>query len=638
MRFTFATAIVRPAVRRLTASIVALAVGGAMIAGCMAEQTPAVTIRAFLLDWENGRYSSAATLTDGDRDTVAGKLRDASRRLDAAAMHFQLRPMTQHDDTAVSKFHASVDLGENGPPWEYDGSMRLHLVHGEWKIAWAPSVIHPRLGNGERFAVVTDVPERAAIRDDRGRPLVRQTPVAIVGVYPSKLDDAERTTAAVGELTGLDSGRLLGTVRSAPPKTFTPLITLQAHRYKQLRAKLHDIPGLRVHFGKAPYTPRYAAGLIGAVGTATTETLRRVGEPYQAGDSVGMSGLQLAFQRRLAGTPTTKVITVNRQGDQADVLKTWPGTASHPVDTTIDANAQYAAEYALAGRHHVSLVALDASTGRIRAVAARPSVTKRALKGKYAPFTGKYPPAEAFTIVSTDALVGKGLRAGGTIPCPDQRTVGGKQFRNPGAAPSQAGTAPTFTQVFGTACDTAFAGLSRKLGRGDLKAAAGQYGVGGSWNLPLPVYNGKLPEPDSDYDRAAQTLGEGGVMMSPLGMSLVGAAVQSGVWRAPTLVTDPRPANRSVGPVPLRPDRVSVLRDLMGKAVRDGALKRLDLPGQHVHGQAGVSTVRHHQVMTFIGYRDKVALAVVADAPRAATKNLAVAAAAKFFGKYRHGG
>ena len=637
MHLISATTTVRSVVRRMTASVVALAAGGGMIAGCMAEQTPAVTIRAFLLDWENGRYAAAAALTDGDRADVAGKLRDASRRLDAAAMHFQLRPLTQHDDTAVSKFHASVDLGKNGPPWEYEGSMRLHLVDGEWKVAWAPSVIHPRLSDGERFAVVTDVPERAEIRDDKGRPLVRQTPVAIVGVYPSKLDDPARTTSAVAELTGLDAGRLLGTVRSAPPKTFTPLVTLQARRYKDLRAKLHDIPGLRIHFGNAPYTARYAAGLIGSVGTATTETLRRVGEPYQAGDSVGMSGLQLAFQRRLAGTPTTKVITVNQQGDQDDVLKTWTGTASSPVSTTIDAKAQYAAEYALAGRHHVSLVALDASTGQIRAVAARPSVTKRALQGKYAPFTGKYPPAEAFTVISTDALIGKGVHGGETIPCPDQRTVGGKQFRNPGSAPSQVGTTPTFTQVFGTACDTAFAGLSRKLGRDDLKNAAGQYGVDGSWNLPVPVYNGKIPTPGSDSDQAAQTLGEGGIMMSPLGMALVGAAVQSGTWRPPTLVTDPRPARRAVNPVTLRPERVSALRALMRTAVRNGALQPLKLPEQDIHGQAGASTVHHHQVMTFIGYRDDLALAVVADAPRTTTTNLAVDTAAKFFGEYRPG-
>jgi cell division protein FtsI/penicillin-binding protein 2 len=625
------------ATRRVIASVVALAAGGGMIAGCMADETPSVTIRSFLLDWENGRYDQAAALTDGDRTTVTNALRDASRQLDAASVHFQLRPMTQNGQTAESGFHASVDLGENGPPWEYDGHIRLRVMGGVWKVVWEPSVVHPRLSDGERFAVVTQVPKRAEIRDDKGRPLVRQTPIAIIGVYPSQLKDPSSTTSQVAALTGLDAGRLLGTVRSAPPKTFTPLVTLQAARYKQIRSRLRAIPGLRVHLGKSPYTAKYAAGLIGSVGTATNETLRRVGAPYQAGDSVGMSGLQVAFQRRLAGTPTTKVITVNRQGDQVEELQTWPGTTSQPITTTIDEKAQYAAEYSLAGLHNVTLVALDASSGQIRAVAARPSVTKRALRGKYSPFTGKYAPGEAFTIVSTDALIGRGINGTDTIPCPDQRTVGGKQFRNSSAGATEVGTTPNFTQVFGTGCDTAFAGLSRKLGDKDLANSAAQYGVGGNWNLPVSTYTGHIPSVESDSDRAAQTLGQGGVLMSPLGMALIGGAVSSGTWRPPQLVTTPQSTRHPENPVSMNPDHMTALRNLMRTAVRSGTLQELNLPGQEIHGQSGATTQDGHQVMTFIGYRKNLALAVVADAPQSAPSNAAVSTAAKFFRTYTDG-
>lgn len=629
--------------RRTAAAVLALATGGGMIAACGADATPSVTIRSFLLDWEAGRYASAAALTDGDQTAVAGALRDVSRQLDAAAMHFQLRPMKQNGQTATSGFHASVDLGENGPPWEYDGRMRLRVTGGQWKIVWEPSLIHPRLSDGERFAVVTEVPKRAEIQDDKGRPLVRQTPVAIVGVYPSKLTDPARTTSAVAELTGLDPALLLGTVRSAPPKTFTPLVTLRAERYKQIRTQLRQIPGLRFKLGRAPYTARYAAGLIGTVGTATKETLRRVGAPYEAGDSVGLSGLQVAFQRRLAGTPATKVITVNRQGDQVEELKTWNGTTSSPVTTTIDATAQRAAEFALAGMHGASLVAVDATTGNIRAVASRPSITRKALNGKYAPFTGKYTPGEAFTIVSTDALIGTGLRGGATIPCPPARTVGGRHFRNSAADTAQVGTTPTFTQVFGTVCDTAFAGLSRKLGAGDIAGAATQYGIGGNWNLPLPAYTGNVPRTDGDADddaeRAAQTLGQGGITMSPLGMATVAGAVSSGTWRPPQLITGATSARHPVNPIGLKADHVTALRALMRTAVVHGALRELNLPGPAIYGQAGAATQHGHPVMTFIGYRDNLALAVVTSdrTPVGMPPNTAAGTAAKFFRAYPAG-
>lgn len=607
-----------------------MTIGGGLIAGCIAEPSPASTIRGFLLNWENGKYEAAAKLTDGDPTAVATALRDSQRHLDAAAIRFQLGTMDRHDDTATTAFHAQVDLGENGPPWEYDGTMRLRQAGTNWKVVWEPSVIHPKLSDGERLAVITKVPERAQIRGEKGKPLVKRISVALVGVYPSQLTDPARTASAVARLTGLDAERLVGRVRAAPPKTFTPLVTLRAKTYQRIKSKLRTVPGLHVQLGKAPYTAKYAAGVIGTVGTATRDTLRAVGAPYQAGDSVGLSGLQVSYQRKLAGTPTTKVITVNSHGDKVDVLATWRGTRSKPVTTTLDDRTQRAAEYALAGQRRASLVAVEADTGKIRATAARPSITKSALRGKYAPFTGKYTPGGTFKVVSTDALLGTGLRVNSKVPCPQRRTVGGTTFRDQQVR--RYVEAPRFTQVFGSGCDTAFAGLSRKLSSETLPKAAERYGIDGKWRLPVPAYTGEVPTADDDSTRAAQTIGRGGITMSPLGMALVAGAVKSGTWRPPTLVTAPRSTRQPAKPIALPRERVAALRNLTRTTVQSGSLAALNTPGPPVHGQVGVAPRGGHQVMSFIGYRGKLAVAVVVDTRRATGPNAAASIAKRFFG------
>ena len=89
--------------------------------------------------------------------------------------------------------------------------------------------------------------------------------------------------------------------------------------------------------------------MVGTVGPITAEELHHLGPPYDASSVVGQTGLEQAYERRLAGTPTTRVVVLNSAGATTATLKSFPGTRAGRSQTSIDPTVQRAAEAALAG-------------------------------------------------------------------------------------------------------------------------------------------------------------------------------------------------------------------------------------------------------------------------------------------------
>ncbi len=155
---------------------------------------------------------------------------------------------------------------------------------------------------------MTETPQRAYIQDSKGRSLTKKTKVEIFGVLPGQLPEADATLDRLSKITHLDKDRVLGRVRSAPPQAFLPLVTLQLPAQAGEAAQLLQVPGVQARSGYLPIAPAAAGDVIGELGPATAVLLQQVGAPYQPGDTIGVSGLQVLDQRRLAGTPTVKVV------------------------------------------------------------------------------------------------------------------------------------------------------------------------------------------------------------------------------------------------------------------------------------------------------------------------------------------
>ncbi len=423
----------------------AAVVGGLLVAsigtGCFAEPSAMPTVRDFLIAWQIQNYAAAAKHTTGDPAAVAAALSHVREQLDAASMRLGLRRVTRNGDEADAAFEVNVDLGENGEPWNYSGQLHLKRIGGVWKVQWNPSVINPKLVDGDRLAVITESQARAPVEDAGGNSLLRMVDADIVGVVPEELRDRDRTLTMLAKKTKLDAERLNGRVGSAQPKEFLPLLTLQLPNHRTLAAQLRQIEGLRFKRVKLQIAPKMARELVGALGPATAQRLQQVGAPYQPGDTIGVTGLQLLYQRRMAGIPAVKVVATDAQGRRPPVpLAEWRGTPSEPVRTTLEQRYQIAAEQALSRlKVPASLVAVNAPTGRILAVANHGTRENLA-------FEGHYPPGMTFSIVTTEPLLQKGQQLGAPAPCRATTEVGDTVVRNQGPARAKATFQMDFAQ------------------------------------------------------------------------------------------------------------------------------------------------------------------------------------------------
>lgn len=598
---------------------VAVVILGVIAAGLLSRRAPdtsaETTVQSFLLDWEQGDYGEAAQLTTGHPAVVADALRAAYNQLDAAALDLSIGRITQSGDTAHAQFGASIDLGTGGASWNYTGRFTLHWTSSAWKVWWSPSVIVPGLSAGTRLAVRTTVPPRALVLDSAGQPLQPSSTAYVVGVRPDRLADPEATADGMARVTGLDSQQVLDQIRAAPQAPFADLLTLDPHSYAQLDRRLRDVPGLIVHRVRRRLFDSIASDVVGSVGTENSPQFRQNGIAYQPGDTTGLSGLQQYYQRRLVGSPSTEVIIEGSSGRLVSVLHKWSGPAGLPVRTTLSSGAQVAANQAL-GRtgDAAAIVAVQASTGKVLAVASRASRGHRVASPS--PLAGRYPPGQAFTIVSAAALLGTGLPATAPVPCTTASDVGGETFINDPPARGLGGQ-PPFSADFARGCGTAFAGLSRRLSPAGLSRAAAEFGLGSSWRLPLPGFAGLMPVPATDAELAADTMGAGDIRVSPLDMALIAAQVDSGQWHDPSLVTSPAdpadPATSSKSAVSAQV--MTTLRTLMRATVQTGAARQADLSGLPVYGQAGQARFslsrEQAQASWFVGFRGNVAFAVL---------------------------
>lgn len=277
-----------------------------------------------------------------------------------------------------------------------------------------------------------------------------------------------------------------------------------------------------------------------------------------------------------------------------------------PVRTTLDARWQAAAERALerADAKNAALVALRIDDGEILAVANSPAAGfNRAVSGTYAP-------GSTWKIVTSSALLLKGAVApDDVVDCPKYLTVG-KRFQNvetsehPGA---------TFRKDFTESCNTAFISLRGELGEGELGDVAKKYfGVGQTWHVGIPSYDGSVPVPRDATEKAASMIGQGRVQANPLIMASVTATAVSGTFHQPTLVDGTEDTTRTT---PLPREVVTQLRALLRATVTEGTARVLaGLPGE-IGAKTGTAEVSDEQDNNgwMVAHRGNVAVACVVE-------------------------
>jgi cell division protein FtsI/penicillin-binding protein 2 len=494
--------------------------------------------------------------------------------------------VTRSGDTASVRLNWSVDL--DGHTWKHQTHAELVEKDGKWKVSWKPSILEKSLKDGDTFRVSQVKAERGDILGADDQPLVTERPVIRFGIDRSQVavDTAPDSARRLATLLGVDPAAYSTQVSKAGPKAFVQALVLRHDKVpNDLLGKVEAIPGARAisdHLPLAP-TKEFAAPILGTVGPATKELIDKSNGRLQAGDDTGLSGLELRYDEQLAGQAGITVVAVpaRAKGEEpADprTLFAADATPGKDLHTTLDLRLQQRADDLLAGVGPASaVVALRPSTGAILAAASGPGG-----KGYNTATFGRYAPGSTFKVVSALALLRAGLTPESTVSCTPTITVTGKQFKNYSDYPSNRLGQISLRDALANSCNTGFISQHARLHGTDLAQAAASLGVGIDHDLGFPAYLGQVPPPASDTEGAADMIGQGKVLASPMAMAAVAASVAKGDTVVPQLIVPDADAKSGSGSTegaapaapqtdPLTADEAAQLRAMMHAVVTDGS-------------------------------------------------------------------
>ncbi len=593
----------------LVVAVGILAAAGLLAACGGGAPGPDAIVHRYLSAWDHEDYRSMARLVAKPPSDFVSFNRKVASNLHLTAATHDAGAISSNGSNATAPITNHLVLGTIGSLTVHS-TLRLSDTSGTWKIVWSPRSIIPSLGPGDTAAATVTWPARAAILGTGGAPLTTDTPMVSVGIEGSRVTDANALTVALLQ-TGATAAQIQAAEMTARahPTWFVPVISLTQARYEQLKPVIYPVPGTVFNnFGaRTPLTAELGAHLVGTLGPITAQELRQLGPAYSAGDVVGQTGIEEAYEHQLAGTPGATVAVTDNAGNTVAILKRVPAHPGTAVQTTIDPPIQQAAESALSGETlPADLVAIQASTGDVLAAVSLPDSQQ-----VNEAFAGAYPPGSTFKVVTSADLLEHGSTISSLASCPPTITVNGKVFHN---FEGETTASLSMLQAFAMSCNTAFIGMSSSLPAASYALTASQFGIGATVKMGLAAFGGKVPTPTSTSDAAATAIGQAQVVVSPLAMATASASVDSGSLHLPRLVAgatdDTAPAQ------PIDPHVVADLRTMMQAVVTSsiGTAAGAGLPAG-TFGKTGTAEYGSNNPPQthawFIGYHGDLAFAVL---------------------------
>ncbi|MEX2105660.1 MAG: penicillin-binding transpeptidase domain-containing protein [Solirubrobacterales bacterium] len=325
-----------------------------------------------------------------------------------------------------------------------------------------------------------------------------------------------------------------------------------------------------------------AIDVTGEVGTAPEEDLPALARHGFAPDTpVGISGLELAFNARLAGKPGGSLLAVNESGTSIRIVAQSEPEPGAPVKTTIDSDLQEAAVSALAGRVG-GIAVLDTRNGDVRALAGQA-------------FSAPQPPGSTFKLVTTTGALQKGIVSlDDEFEITDGINVGGRFINN--ANGEYCGG--TFRQAFAESCNAVFAPLGPQVGNDDLVATAERFGFNSPPTLYAPRIVGEVEPAEStipteigtEVELGVSAIGQGEVLATPLQMASVAQTIANDGVRQPTSVVANKKLRPDAKPVRVMSKQMAgELTELMVGVVTEGTGTAGAIVEAQVAGKTGTA-------------------------------------------------
>ena len=529
--------------------------------------------------------------SEGDAATVGEELDEIVDGMDGIVPEVSVGDVDTGGEQPSATLRWSWPVVADEDPWTYESTVDLARSGDKWSVVWSPAVVEPSLGEGDVLDAVSQPTDRGDITGAGGEVLVTERPVVRVGIdrIRVKAASAPASAKALADLVGISAAPYVKAVRGAGARAFVEAITYREGEVPPaVQSRLADIPGAHLVADEVALAPTrdFAAPILGRVGLATAEMVEKDPDVYRPGDLAGVSGLQARYDEQLRGSSGRIVYAVPASDtEKKSALYEHEPSPGKPLALSLDRRLQTLGERVLGGVTPASaLVAIRPSDGSILAAA-----NNAGTGGQNHATFGRFAPGSTFKAVTSLALLRAGLTPQSEVRCTPTVTVTGKRFKNYSDYPSSSlGTIP-LQEAIAQSCNTALISARDELGAKDLATAAASLGLGIDHDLGFPAYFGEVPEPASETEGAADLIGQGKVLASPMAMATVIASVQAGRTVVPHLV-DGVESPVPDAAAPLTKAEAAALKSMLRRVVTDGSGRGLaDVPGGPVIAKTGTA-------------------------------------------------
>ncbi|MBK0420333.1 penicillin-binding protein [Leucobacter sp. CSA1] len=334
--------------------------------------------------------------------------------------------------------------------------------------------------------------------------------------------------------------------------------------------------------------------------------------------SQGMTGIESSMNRDLSGTGDAQFFT--------RIMQTLTGVEPQgsSVELTIDAAAQQAAATAMEG-FEGAVVAIDPSTGRIRALYSTPSFDPNTLSSNSdaeiitnyrqleedpsQPLQNRatggdlYHPGSVYKLVTAAAAIESGAATPSTefdnptqLSLPQSSAV----MHNSTRQACGTGAKATLQQALVFSCNIPIAEMAMGMDRNEVSEMANAFGFGQDITIPNPVTPSEAPAPMDDAQVALSSIGQLDVRVTPLQMAMVSAGIANdGEVMTPQLVdrviTPDLRVEKEYAPEtfsqPISQETADALTGMMEHGVSDPGAYAANaaIPGVRVAGKTGTA-------------------------------------------------
>jgi cell division protein FtsI (penicillin-binding protein 3) len=512
----------------------------------------------------------------------------------------------------------------------------------------APS--YRALARDQRVRTITLPATRGSVFDRNGEELALSLPAKAVYADPSLVSNPADEAREVADSLGLDFADVFAALHQ--PGRFVYLargVDPQA----AARLEARNLRGVGFLSESRRYYPArdLAPQVLGLVGL----------------DGAGLAGLELQYQKSLAGRSGHEVVEANPRGllipQGANVAV--PPVPGDDLILTIDREIQYLAQSALVeavrGNHAKggTVIVMDPASGEVLAMADYPGFDpNRFAQGdlkavRNRAVTDAYEPGSVNKVITAAAAIQESvLTLKQRLRVPGSYRLYTKVFHDAHSHPAQA---MTLADIIAYSSNVGTIKVAAMLGKHRFYSYLQRFGLTRRTGIGFPgESSGILPPPDQWSGTSMGTIPLGqGIAVTPLQMATVYATIANrGVWVQPRLVrgvvgSDGRvssvgqPRSRLV----ISPQTADVVSRMLAYAVRVGTGKEAQIPGFWVAGKTGTARkvnkdgtgYSNKYVASFIGFAPAaipaVVVAAVLDEPSTVYGGIA---AAPLFRKVAH--